>query len=95
MEMKDFDILSCLMKIEEKQVVEYCNKCGRIKQLCRCKPITNADRIRSMTDEELAKFIADGEEWEEICDKCEQFDGCKDNTFCASKALEWLQTETE
>ncbi|MDY5102643.1 MAG: hypothetical protein SPE81_06055 [Agathobacter sp.] len=37
---------------------EYCDKCGFIKEQCECqKPMTNADRIRSMTDEELAEII--------------------------------------
>lgn len=54
---------------------------------------TNADRIRHMTDEELAKFMTYGNEWDEICDRCKQFDGCQDNVFCMSKALEWLKKE--
>ena len=38
--------------------MEYCNKCGYVKVQCECdKPKTNADRIRSMTDEELAEFL--------------------------------------
>ena len=38
-----------------------CKKCGVLivsGDLCEnCKPITNADRIRQMTDEELAEFL--------------------------------------
>ena len=38
--------------------IEYCEKCGYIKQQCQCeKPMTNADRIRNMTDEELAEYL--------------------------------------
>ena len=30
------------------------------EDMCRCRePMTNADRIRSMTDEELAEFLID------------------------------------
>ena len=35
---------------------EYCFACDNGNQF---KPITNADRIRSMTDEELAMFLQD------------------------------------
>lgn len=38
--------------------MEYCEKCGWVKQQCQCKkPMTNADRIRSMSDEELFEFL--------------------------------------
>jgi hypothetical protein len=42
-----------------------CTRCGDVER----KPITNGDRIRSMTDEELAEFISGkartfGEEYE-------------------------------
>ena len=38
--------------------MEYCDKCGWIKPQCQCeKPITNANRIRNMTD---AVFGTDG-----------------------------------
>ena len=51
-------------------------------------PTTNADLIRSMTDEELAEVIADG-----FCstrsDKCNNFKRCIDCT------LDWLKQEAE
>lgn len=66
----------------------------REKALNEIKGIkTNADKIRSMTDEELALFINCGDIWFEICSKCETFDDCQDNAFCTSKTLEWLKTE--
>ena len=38
--------------------MEYCEKCGYIKPQCQCEePKTNADRIRHMTDEELAEML--------------------------------------
>lgn len=56
--------------------------------MCKCKqpcdtivPITNADRIRAMSDEELARFLAENE-WEcetyNDCAKCPRMtdDGC-------------------
>lgn len=97
MEMKDFDILSCLMQIEEKQVVEYCNKCGRIKQLCRCKPRTNADMIRSMTDEELATYLIQLTEVIRTCDVCEPTyrDSGDCDCQCETGVLSWLKMKIE
>ena len=38
--------------------LEFCAFCGYVKSQCECeKPQTNADRIRSMSDEELAEFL--------------------------------------
>lgn len=82
--------------IEEKgnQTGLYCNKCGKwIKWLTKDEKrlfahnykskMTNADRIRSMTDEELAEFIVNldnhfGEEYEG-----------------EQSCLSWLQKESE
>lgn len=82
--------------IEEKgnQTGLYCNKCGKwIKWLTKDEKrlfahnykskMTNADRIRSMTDEELAAFIINfdnrfGEEYEG-----------------EQSCLSWLQKESE
>lgn len=58
-------------------------------------PLTNADRIRSMSDEELADFMA------EImyCVKCWKFDKeqgiCTRASGCNSAMLEWLKQEGE
>lgn len=82
--------------IEEKgnQTGLYCNKCGKwIKWLTKDEKrlfahnykskMTNADRIRSMSDEELAEFIVNldnhfGEEYEG-----------------EQSCLSWLQKESE
>ena len=49
---------------------------------------TNADRIRSMTDEELCKFL---DEYK-FCDICEEgCDRCTYNGDCDKRLLEWLQ----
>jgi hypothetical protein len=50
------------------------------------KPITNADRIRAMTDEELAEFLYDG-----CCREGEAFP-CSD-VGCKKCWLEWLKQE--
>lgn len=50
------------------------------------KPTTNADRIRAMSDEELAQFIerSDCPPHDGICDK--------DNITCSKCWLDWLQS---
>lgn len=50
---------------------------------------SNADRIRSMTDEELAEWIAHPK-----ISYC-QYDICDGETDCAECALEWLKQEIE
>ena len=58
------------------------------------KPITNADRIRSMSDEELSEFI----NALTVCDCC-SYDGiCSEyNNIpkCRKGVLEWLQKPAE
>lgn len=54
------------------------------------KQITNADRIRSMTDEELAEFIAGGIP-SAVCKGM-----CVDGSYpCNLCVLEWLKQECE
>ena len=65
---------------------------------CRCDSRhTNADRIRSMTDEEMAERIASSSNFN-CADYCDSFTkGCAFN--CGKKeieiALKWLQSEAE
>ena len=68
-----------------------CSKCGY-------KPKTNADKIRAMSDEELAEFL----ESFEVCTNCEYADGklctfenpCT-HGFATAIAMKWLQSEVE
>jgi hypothetical protein len=61
------------------------------------KPTTNADRIRAMTDEELATVIA----WPYLTSPpwCSQHRTCpyisEDPTPCDKCALEWLKQEVD
>lgn len=53
------------------------------------KPMTNADRIRSMTDEELAEFLTTEDMCELICSPAPPHcDG-----QCKQKMLDWLKRE--
>lgn len=56
------------------------------------KPITNADRIRSMTDEELAEWLGDMIYPECVCCPADNDGWCKD---CKTKWLNWLKQEGE
>lgn len=55
-------------------------------------PLTNADRIRSMTDEELAELW-----WERVdCGECPVHKECKlTGQDCKRLALDWLQKEAD
>ena len=59
------------------------------------KPITNADRIRAMTDEELAKMYASAS----YCDICHVRAACFSdvaaNKSCYERFLEWLRSPVE
>ena len=67
---------------QRKDICRTCNGSGRKEQ-------TNADRIRSMSDEELAKVIT--------CPKVlfDRIDCFDDNRDCNHCALEWLQQPAE
>lgn len=58
---------------------------------------TNVNRIRHMSDEELAKYIYDVSEHCADCvvcgDDCDSCDGTED--ICVPKIIEWLKLESE
>lgn len=61
---------------------------------CRTEPITNADRIRAMSDEELADFI-DRCEMNDI-DYAKAFcDLCNGQYECDQCRIDWLQQPAE
>ena len=53
--------------------------------------ITNADRIRFMTDEELARFLCDIS----ACDYCPVFKECVYTDNNDRSLLEWLRSEAD
>ena len=67
-----------------------CLECVHNRAVDNYEPQTNADRIRNMSDEELAEFI-------EQCEACGYNDGSitpiKDGGHM--NMLEWLQAEVE
>ena len=59
------------------------------------KKATNADRIRSMTDQELAVFLS--RDLKQPCDYCQLavFEGACTETLCEEAMMNWLQQTTE
>ena len=56
------------------------------------KVLTNGDRIRAMSDEELAEFIVDFE----LCDVCsKECNALIDNEDCDQQLLKWLKQPAE
>ena len=59
--------------------------------------MTNADKIRSMTDKELAEWLDEhDDQWEFCHNKCPYFDGMdctKSAQSCKDGRLEWLKQE--
>lgn len=75
-----------------------CCNCGSPQYMARCRPllcgcavpITNADRIRAMSDEELEVFINKGS----VCERCAFLGKCV-NPYspeqCHDGVLQWLR----
>ncbi len=58
-------------------------------------PKSNADRIRQMTDEELAEFFCQISQCclnDAGCSMCPIYDGCAQNVMCVER---WLKQEVE
>ncbi len=59
--------------------------------------MTNADKIRSMTDKELAEWLDEhDDQWDFCHNKCHYFDGMdctKSAQSCKDGRLEWLKQE--
>lgn len=63
------------------------------------EPKTNADRIRAMSDEELAKLLFErgncGEYCYGICSYQDECNGYSSDNFCISKIVEWMKKEVK
>ena len=70
-----------------------CNICNNVTHYEEPKPMTNADRIRAMSDEELAKEKAVSVN----CHLCLLRKTCKDDDMesCYKLWLEWLQRDAQ
>lgn len=63
------------------------SECDRFNQSVQNQPMTNADRIRTMSDEELCEFLM----CDVICDQ-EMSPDCAD---CEKCVMDWLQQPAE
>lgn len=80
-------------------VIEYC-KAGHIVSFAQkiaaeitAPPKSNGDRIRQMTDEELADFFCQISKCcgnDASCSMCPIYDGCAQNVMCVER---WLKQE--
>ena len=81
-------------KIQRKRPV--CNSCFSYDKFIPIT-ITNADRIRSMSDEELTEFIVGLNDHclagIGLCDCSKENKSCSE--ICESKTRKWLQSEVE
>ena len=65
------------------------------EDMCKCRePLTNADRIRSMSDEELVRMLTLGEGAFD-CFKCRKVVDGECDTNCPERCLDWLQQPAE
>lgn len=87
--------LGCMLHrdYEHQSIVEACGECDDFQ--CFRVPPTNADYIRSMSDEELAKFIKHLDSGlDEICDIqdiSQDGNGCDRHENCYACYLDWLK----
>lgn len=63
--------------------------CDKVLIKLKPKPMTNADRIRNMTDEELAYLLNN----DDYCDEAQKTVGCIPS--CYECTLRWLQAEVK
>ena len=61
------------------------SECDKFNQKILEAPMTNADRIRALSDEELAEWIYNGVS-SDPCDYCEHNNGYCDGVPCKGKA---------
>ena len=83
----DFEFLRGLANCQDKEQM------ARYIEEHQPKPMTNADRIRAMTDEELAKFIPNWS-YTNAC-KCGEKPYVDCNNECEKCVSEWLQQPAE
>ena len=69
------------------QTCTVCDGLGHIEA-----PMTNADRIRAMSDEELCDFLGQYK----FCDICEEgCEACTYNGDCDKRLMDWLKQPAE
>ena len=75
---------------------QYNNNSRDNEPCCRCDSRqTNADRIRNMSDEELAELLFNKSRCDNCFANCNDKDNCPSLGSCYSKHLKWLQAKAE
>jgi hypothetical protein len=91
------------MKCRFEHDGDCCNS-GATQYMCKCKqpcdtivPMTNADRIRAMSDEELRDFLFNKVSVDSICNFCvpKMRTERKCDGHCRNGILEWLKQPAE
>jgi hypothetical protein len=88
----DWDADGCTCMIDGRSVYNASDyTCDQYRP---AKPLTNADRIRKMTDEELADFFCKISQCcgNDACLLCPIFEGCAQNAMCVER---WLKKEAD
>ena len=94
---KDKDTVIIYQKGDSKEHLSIMDKDYPLihKFITESKPKTNADRIRNMSDEEMAERLTATAK----CDECfvikEHEPYCCSTLICKQKHLEWLRSEAE
>ena len=73
---------------------KYCNGCKQ-NAVDKYTRMTNADRIRSFSDEKLAKFLSENTNCDCCNIQCPDKLNCPSMSSCYCRHLEWLQSEVE
>ena len=73
-----------------------CEQADRVEDYCinhEERPMTNADRIRQMTDKELAVVCEDGCPPKKLCPGGDEREKMTIKEFCQRCWLDWLKSE--
>ena len=92
-----------LWKYEADTRIEACNEACRMgadalraqQERENPKPVTNADRIRAMSDEELAVWLCDLFSVDTCYTHCPGYDFCNDAGGLSNGLKKWLQQPAE
>lgn len=71
----------------------HCHHCGYEGKFSGGLPISNADRIRGMTDEELAKFLSECVDCSTCCIASPE--NCGTEESCEKAFCDWLKQPVE
>jgi hypothetical protein len=80
------------------RTVDFAVDDGVCRELDLCKPMTNADRIRAMSDEELAKWLLDMMSHKVVCfdEGAFPYTPCRNEEHdCVKCGIEWLKQPAE